>query len=65
MEEIYDYLKQQGMVIGQAARKGDEKAKAVISAYGMHQGCPSDPGAQGVLMTAVDDWKAQSVNRQP
>ena len=59
MQETIDYLKDHGSEIGEKAKAGDTKAAEIISLYKMHYSQPSDPGAAGLLIAAVADYRTQ------
>lgn len=58
-EPLYDTLKPHVEHIEAGARRGEEKAQAVIRLYHMHMDCPSDPGAPGLCRAAFDEWLAE------
>lgn len=56
MEQVYDYLKVNGLKIGELAKKGNKLARQIIGLYDMHHKCPGDPGAQGLLMASLEEY---------
>ena len=63
MDGVYETLKKHSKEIEQQAEDGNDRALTIIRLYKMHVDCPNDPGAQGILMGVVDDWKvANGVN---
>lgn len=57
MQLVYDYIKANGALIGEAAGKGDELCKRIMSAYRMHFTCPGDPGAAGILQATIKEYR--------
>lgn len=57
MEEIYSFLKDNKAQIQSRASEGDKVCQEIITVYRMHCKVPQDPGAAGVLMGLVDDYK--------
>ena len=55
--EVMEFLKLNGRPIGREAVEGDVLARLVVSSYSLHYRCPGDPGAQGVLMAAIEEYR--------
>ena len=59
MQEIYDYLEDNGIKIGKDAEEGNENARNIIMYYKLHHSCTGDPGAQGFLTAAVQEYRKE------
>ena len=58
-DEVMEFLKSNGRAIGREAAEGDVLARLVVSSYSLHYRCPGDPGAQGVLMAVVEEYRGR------
>ena len=58
IQQIYKFLKQNKDLIIQDSTN-NKTAKQIINIYIMHQSAPSDPGAQGILMSLCDAYKKE------
>ena len=57
MSEAIQYLKTHGKDIARRADLGNMNCKNIINLYCMMYKCPSDPGSQGLLLGAIEEYK--------
>lgn len=55
--EVHEWLRKNGVTVGNEARAGNKQAQSIIDAYKMHHDQPNDPGALGVLAGAIEQFK--------
>jgi hypothetical protein len=61
LEQAIKYLKDNGLAIGAASKGGDLSACNIINLYVMLSSSTGDPGAQGLLIAAVQDHQKSLV----
>ena len=61
LDNVRAYLKEHGKEIGGRAEKGDMLSAQIISAYGLLVHRPADPGARGLLVGMIHDYKRRAI----
>ena len=61
IDEAIDFLKRHGKRIGELSNRGFKEANDVVKWYNMLYTSPGDPGAQALLMVALEDYLDKSV----